>query len=640
MQIDFQTLAANLNQNLQNLLQGNPQKEICREIIAKETANCILQNFSFYELKEKFPRKIYLIAKTDSDFYKIDFNSHEISRNEKNQLAKIVNLLLSPYGYLIKYFPNDVHKSSLFKTIFFEIQHILTNSMSAPNYIKDVEFYQSHKMIDRHDTVMVKVSPKTQVVINASKIDYLDAATPIKIDRTQWLPDPEFGSCDFIKDESEFENYVQANIDKIKKTNLLQMLDPMLTNVPSKIDKIKILAYLIQSFVSSKSPILLLHGKAGSGKTTLAEVLWNLLNGNRELQLLESVNTSSKDLDVRVMDKRVVAFDNLDANSMRSNFKDLSIESWIAQMSTGIKTSRRKLYSDANTINYEINKPILITSILPNVLRQLDTNDRIIFVEVQAKHNGIVNNIKKIYSENYFILIFHLFRCVHLFLKTKEKCKEILTKEIEQNNLKVTRFENYNLVLEFVRQLFFSNISTKELFEKIYEEKVDNAFKQIVSTNFTSNEIAQRIIDFLMEVGSVRGNTFKTFNNQNLINTSYEMERLFAIEFVTDSKIADLLTKKISQDESVIGMWFRPFKHSQRITIVIRNQELARIIARNENRSLVGITEQINKIITQGMLSEFGIEISKIRPNGKTEYRQRFIQFEFDFEKIAKKITK
>jgi hypothetical protein len=101
-------------------------------------------------------------------------------------------------------------------------------------------------------------------------------------------------------------------------------------------------------------PVLALHGEQGSAKSTTARVLRGCIDPNTSL--LRSEPHSARDLMIAANNGWVIALDNLSR-----------IEPWLSdalcRLATGGGFSTRELYSDADEVLFEAQRPVILTGI-------------------------------------------------------------------------------------------------------------------------------------------------------------------------------------------------------------------------------------------------------------------------------------
>lgn len=127
--------------------------------------------------------------------------------------------------------------------------------------------------------------------------------------------------------------------------------------------------YLLFRNLPTTRPILAIFGQPGSGKTTIAHILYRLIYGkNKSLSGI----TDSEAFDLAVVTQPFVAFDNVD-----------SWERWlpdrIALSSSITDVERRKLYTDYDLIVLQRQALICITAHNPRFMRE-DVTDRLLLI--------------------------------------------------------------------------------------------------------------------------------------------------------------------------------------------------------------------------------------------------------------------
>lgn len=125
-------------------------------------------------------------------------------------------------------------------------------------------------------------------------------------------------------------------------------------------------------------PILVLQGEHGSSKSTFARIVSRLVDPNTA-QLI-SLPKSVRDLMVVARSRHVLAFDNVSTI-------DLEMKDALCRLATGAGHVTRKLYSDAETVVWNISRPIILNGI-DNLLSADDLADRAISITLPFIHEA------------------------------------------------------------------------------------------------------------------------------------------------------------------------------------------------------------------------------------------------------------
>lgn len=127
------------------------------------------------------------------------------------------------------------------------------------------------------------------------------------------------------------------------------------------------------ALILSTRPILLIIGKKGSGKTSVARAIGKITFGE-EFDVI-GVPRTPEDLRVAALHNPLLVLDNLD-----------SIKDWLmdelARLSTGVASASRKLFTDTEQSRFRPDPFIIATSRNPSVFRRDDVSERTICIEL------------------------------------------------------------------------------------------------------------------------------------------------------------------------------------------------------------------------------------------------------------------
>jgi len=125
-------------------------------------------------------------------------------------------------------------------------------------------------------------------------------------------------------------------------------------------------------------PILALHGEQGSAKSTTARIIRSLIDPNTSP--LRTEPRDGRDVMIGARNAWCLAFDNLS-----------SLPTWLSDMlcrlSTGGGLATRELYSDAEEVLFEAQRPVILTGI-EEIANQSDLLDRILILELPSIDDG------------------------------------------------------------------------------------------------------------------------------------------------------------------------------------------------------------------------------------------------------------
>lgn len=136
-----------------------------------------------------------------------------------------------------------------------------------------------------------------------------------------------------------------------------------------------LIGWLVQSFRPQGSfPVLCLHGEQGAAKSTTARVLRSLVDPN--IAPLRAVPRDERELIIGANNTWVMALDNLS-----------HLEPWLSdalcRLATGGGFTTRALYTDAEEIIFDVQRPILLTGI-EDLASRPDLMDRSIVLHLPA----------------------------------------------------------------------------------------------------------------------------------------------------------------------------------------------------------------------------------------------------------------
>jgi hypothetical protein len=144
-----------------------------------------------------------------------------------------------------------------------------------------------------------------------------------------------------------------------------------LINIKSDADFILVVSWLLAAFRDhGPYPVLVVIGEQGSAKSTLMEILRNIIDPN--VACLRAPPKDEEDLYITATLSHVLPFDNLGR-----------LPEWLsdalARIATGIAFAKRKLFTDMDETLLTAEKPIAINSIV-DVVGAADLGERSIFI--------------------------------------------------------------------------------------------------------------------------------------------------------------------------------------------------------------------------------------------------------------------
>lgn len=144
-------------------------------------------------------------------------------------------------------------------------------------------------------------------------------------------------------------------------------------NVAREGDWILLLAWMLGALrANGPYPILALHGEHGSAKSTTARIVRSLIDPSTTP--LRTEPRDGRDVMIGARNAWCLVFDNLSALPLW--FSDM-----LCRLSTGGGLATRELYSDAEEVLFEAQRPVILTGI-EEIASQGDLLDRILILEL------------------------------------------------------------------------------------------------------------------------------------------------------------------------------------------------------------------------------------------------------------------
>ena len=184
-------------------------------------------------------------------------------------------------------------------------------------------------------------------------------------------------------------------------------------NLKTKEDLALVVAFMLKTFYPiGEYPILAIIGQREAvGKTTMARMIAQLIDPT--ISPIKTLPKDVNDLYSLAKNSFLLVFDNL------SNITDTMSDA-LCQLSTGGSLSKRKLYTDADAIDYPLKNPIILTSI-DNVLKRRDLRRRTLVVELEKPEKIIPQReLEKRFEELQPKLFGYLCLCIQEALKEKK----------------------------------------------------------------------------------------------------------------------------------------------------------------------------------------------------------------------------
>jgi hypothetical protein len=190
-------------------------------------------------------------------------------------------------------------------------------------------------------------------------------------------------------------------------------------NIQTKKELALLIAWALKTFYPvGEYPILAVLGeREGVGKTTFCKFLSLLLDPT--VTPIKTFPKSIDDLFVLAKENFLLVFDNL-------SHIDEPTSDALCQLSTTGSLSKRKLYTDHDTIDYLIKRPIVINSIF-NILNRRDLRRRSIVLELKKPKNyKSIKQLQEDFNRLAPVMYSYLVLCVQEALKEKTIELELL----------------------------------------------------------------------------------------------------------------------------------------------------------------------------------------------------------------------
>jgi hypothetical protein len=208
-----------------------------------------------------------------------------------------------------------------------------------------------------------------------------------------------------------FDPDMKVNKDTYTKESVLELFSKIF-HLQAEEDFALMLAWMLKTFYPvGEYPILAILGeKEAVGKTTISKFIANLLDPTPSP--LKTFPRNRDDLYSLAKNNFLLVFDNLSGIS-----PDMSDA--LCQLSTGGSLSKRKLYTDGDSVDYPLKNPIVLNSIF-NILHRRDLRRRCVVIELkkpsEIKSQKELDQIFREYAPHCYA---YLVRCVQEALKNK-----------------------------------------------------------------------------------------------------------------------------------------------------------------------------------------------------------------------------
>jgi hypothetical protein len=208
-----------------------------------------------------------------------------------------------------------------------------------------------------------------------------------------------------------FDPAVMVDKDTYTKEIVLELFSKIF-HLQTEEDFALLLAWMLKAFYPvGEYPILAILGeKEAVGKTTISKFIANLLDPTPSP--LKTFPRNRDDLYSLAKNNFLLVFDNLSGIS-----PDMSDA--LCQLSTGGSLSKRKLYTDGDSVDYPLKNPIVLNSIF-NILHRRDLRRRCVVIELKRPtETKSQKELDQIFRECAPHCYAYLVSCVQEALKNK-----------------------------------------------------------------------------------------------------------------------------------------------------------------------------------------------------------------------------
>jgi len=296
--------------------------------------------------------KIISLAINNSDFYMNQYGIHCIEY--KGKFDNIENVAI---------------KSEACGSFLFHLYLKNENKYPNTNAVKEAQNALEYISYNSGKTsnVSIRVGGDKNVVF----IDVCNTERSfIKISSDGWNIINDSGDFRFIKNSTM---KILPLPDKIKNTKLLEEF----LNLNSDDDFILIVVWLVRCLLPEDKyggyPILNIEGERGTGKTTFARIIKEIIDPN--FVPLKNMPSKEEDLSIIALNNLVLVFDNL--SGISSKMSDA-----LCKVSTGGGFSTRRLYSNGDEFGFSYKRPVILNGI-NSVARKGDLTSRLISIELK-----------------------------------------------------------------------------------------------------------------------------------------------------------------------------------------------------------------------------------------------------------------
>ena len=305
--------------------------------------------------------------------------------------------------------------------------------------------------------------------------------------------------------------------------------------------------------------ILVINGEQGSGKSTAARALRNIIDPNKSP--IRSLPRNERDLSISARNGWIMAYDNI------SGIPNMLSDAF-CRLTTGGGLTTRKLYTDIDETIFDAKRPLILNGITDMINRH-DLADRCIYITfppIPREKRGMEKNIKKAFQESLPIILGGVLDAASMALRRQDK--------IEMREVGLSRMADFHAwVIAAEPALPWS----------------DGSFSDAYKNNRTN------IVEMSVQ-GSVVGNILTTWFEDMVFWEGTPTELLAELEEVAEEKIKKL--KEWPPDATRLGRRITQISSFMRrcgIDIQVdrsKKKRLYRITKQNSVTSVTSVTDQ------------------------------------------------
>lgn len=271
-------------------------------------------------------------------------------------------------------------------------------------------------------------------------------------------------------------------------------------NFKNKAESYVFTAWLLYCFIPDSKqapiihPILILTGKQGSGKTTALDFISRIVSPT--LSNLEDI-CKDEELIVTLSNNYISTFDNI--RNVTAKTQDI-----LCRACTGGTVTRRKLYTNNETVSINYKSIIAINGISESLASNSDFLDRTIMLKLKPINNvnrESLQNLNSEFNSDLSYILGCIFNCMHLILgkvqnisiKTSPRFKDFAVFGVafyEVFNIKSNFIDDYTKIISKTKLISIeSNIVIETLMHYIKEKDFLGTASELILTleNYANN---------------------------------------------------------------------------------------------------------------------------------------------------------